>query len=324
MNRSRVIRLFIFVVTILFALWYPLYVRNYLLELTPYLPASGPVTEVFQRNLAVNKLLIFNSLLVVLFPMSVLFIYLLGRYSVGERLFFRRNQVDPTSKKNFQLHQWYDKTRRYLGNDWFIHMFDAIRAEGLLPKVEGLTIVSPAANRGVYEKHLYDHLKGAGLHPKFVIADIDEIENHAVKDQSDKALRYVPGEEALRIGSYLSKVEESRADLIFDIKGSIWYSFRSDGDRQALFAEFHKTLNEGGVVVIDNSKKRFLAFCIYYLFGQVTWYVETSTGFLLNKNMKRDRAFKDYMEKRFERKELRFLNEFGDPFDIMVLKKKSS
>jgi hypothetical protein len=135
-------------------------------------------------------------------------------------------------------------------------------------------------------------------------------------------LRYVSGKEALKIGEYLSEIKESKADVIFDIKGSLWYSFRSDMDKKILFEKFHSVLNDDGFVVIDNSKRRFLSFCIYYLFGTVSWFVETSTGFLLNRRKKKDRKFKEYMDSRFEQVELKFRNEFGDLFDMIVLRKR--
>lgn len=322
MNRARYLRLFVFAIAILFLLFYPLYVRNCLLEVLPYLVESNHMAEVVMQNIAVNNLLIFNSLLIILFPISLLYIFLLGRFSIGERLLFRRNQVNLNSKKNFQLDKWYDTTRRFLGNDWFVHMYSAIEKENFVPKKSGLTFVSPAANKGIYEKFLYDALKQKGISIKFVIADIDEIENHAAKDINDENLRFFLGKEALKIGEYLLEVGETKADVIFDIKGSLWYSFRSDIDQKVLFEKFYSVLNDDGLIIIDNSKRRFLPFCIYYLFGYVSWYVETSTGFLLNKNKKKNSKFKAYIDSHFEQKELSFQNEFGDLFGIIVLKKK--
>lgn len=280
------------------------------------------MSEMVMKNIAVNKLLIFNSLLIILFPISVLYIFWLGRFSVGERLFFRRNQVNPNSKENFQLYEWYDMTRRFLGNDWFVHMYSAVEKENIIKKKSRLTFVSPAANKGVYEKFLYDALKHRGMSVKFIIADIDKIENHAVKDIKDENLRVFLGKEALKIGEYLAEAGETKADIIFDIKGSLWYSLRSDIDQKILFHKFYSVLDEDGLIIIDNSKKRFLSFLIYYLFGRVSWYVETSTGFLLNKKKKKDRKFKEYIESHFEQKELNFQNEFGDSFGIIILKKK--
>ncbi|WP_161797129.1 hypothetical protein [Clostridium cylindrosporum] len=182
--------------------------------------------------------------------------------------------------------------------------------------------MSPAANKGVYEKFLYDYLKQKGISIKFVIADIDEIENHAAKEINDENLRIFHGKEALKIGEYLLEVGETKADVIFDVKGSLWYSLRSDIDQRILFKKFYSVLKDDGLIIIDNSKKSFLSFCIYYLFGYVSWYAETSTGFLLNKNKKKNRKFKEYIDSHFEQKELSFQNEFGDLFGIIVLKKK--
>lgn len=235
MNRARYLRLFVFALAILVLLFYPLYVRNCLLEVLPYLVESNRMSEVVMQNIAVNNLLIFTSLLIILFPISVLYIFWLGRFSIGERLLFRRNQVNPNSKENFQLDKWYDTTRRFLGNDWFVHMYSAIEKENFIPKKSGLTFVSPAANKGFYEKFLYDALKQKGISIKFVIADIDKIENHAAKDINDENLRVFLGKEALKIGEYLLEAGETKADVIFDIKGSLWYSLRSDNDQKVLF-----------------------------------------------------------------------------------------
>lgn len=322
MNRTRYLRLFIFTFLILVLLFYPLYVRNCLFEVLPYLAESKRMSEMVMKNIAVNKLLIFNSLLIILFPLSVLYIFWLGRFSIGERLLFRRNQVNPNSKKNFQLYEWYDMTRRFLGNDWFVHMYRSIEKANFVPKKSRLTFVSPAANKGVYEKFLYDALKQRGMSVKFIIADIDKIENHAAKDIKDENLMVFIGKEALKIGEYLVEAGETKADVIFDIKGSLWYSLRSDSDQKVLFDKFYSVLNDKGLIIIDNSKKRFLSFLIYYLFGRVSWYVETSTGFLLNTKKKKDRKFKEYIDSHFEQKELNFQNEFGDSFGIIVLKKK--
>ncbi|MBV7271415.1 hypothetical protein I6U48_00575 [Clostridium sp. PL3] len=88
--------------------------------------------------------------------------------------------------------------------------------------------MSPAVNKGIYEKFLYDDLKQKGISIKFVIADIDEIENHAAKGINDENLRFFLGKEALKIGEYLLEAGETKADVIFDIKGSLWYSLRSE------------------------------------------------------------------------------------------------
>lgn len=322
MNPTRYLRLFVFSFLILVLLFYPLYVRDCLLEVLPYLVESNPVSEMVMKNIAVNKLLIFNSLLIILFPISVLYIFWLGKFSIGERLFYRRNQVNPNSKENFQLYEWYDMTRRFLGNDWFVHMYSAMEKEKFIPKKSRLTFVSPAANKGVYEKYLYDNLKQKGISIKFIIADIDKIKNHAAKGIKDENLRVFLGKEALKIEEYLIEAGETKADVIFDIKGSLWYALRSDIDQKVLFEKFYNVLNDDGLIIIDNSKKRFLSFLIYYLFGRVSWYVETSTGFLLNNKKKKDSQFKAYIDSHFETKELSFENEFGDPFGIIALKKK--
>lgn len=322
MNRSRYLRMFVFVFAILLSLFYPIYVRTHLLETLPNIVSPKHLSEVLLKSIAVNNLLIFNNLLVILFPISIFYIYLLGRFSIGERLFFKRNQVNPNSKKNFQLEKWYDTTRRFLGNDWFVHIYRAMKNENLVPQKSSLTFVSPAANKGVYEKFLYDYLKQEGIPIKFAIADIDEIENHAVKNINDENLRFFPGKEALRIGDYLLEIGETKTDVIFDIKGSLWYSFRSDIDQVKLLETFYSVLNDDGIIIIDNSKKRFLSFCIYYLFGYVSWYVETSTGFLLNNNKKKNKKFKAYMDSHFEQKELSFQNDFKDVFNVILLKKK--
>jgi hypothetical protein len=323
MNRARYLRLFIFAIAMLFLLFYPFYVRNSLMEVLPYLVESKRMSEVVMQNIAINKLLIFNSLLIILFPISLLYIFWLGNFSIGERILFRRNQVNPNSKKNFQLDKWYDMTRRFLGNDWFVHMYNAIEKGNLVPKKSAITFVSPAANKGIYEKFLYDDLKQKGIPIKFVIADIDEIQNHAVKGINDENLRFFEGKEALKIDEYLLEAGEAKADVIFDIKGSIWYSLRSDSEQNILFEKFYRVLSDDGLIIIDNSKKSFLSFCIYYLFGHVSWHVETSTGFLLNRNKKRNSKFKAYIDSHFEQNELRFQNDFGDFFDIIVLKKKT-
>ncbi|WP_160686539.1 hypothetical protein [Clostridium sp. C2-6-12] len=322
MNRARYLRLFIFAIAMFFLLFYPFYVRNSLMEVLPYLVESKCVSEVVIQNIAINKLLIFNSLLIVLFPISLLYIFFLGNFNIGERLLFKRNQVNPNSKKNFQLDKWYDMTRRFLGNDWFVHMYGAIEKGDFVPKKSALTFVSPAANKGIYEKFLYDDLKQKGISIKFIIADIDEIQNHAVKGTNDENLRFFEGKEALKIEEYLLEAGETKADVIFDIKGSIWYSLRSDNEQNILFEKFYRVLSDDGLIIIDNSKKSFLSFCIYYLFGHVSWHVETSTGFLLNRNKKRNSKFKAYIDSHFEQNELRFQNDFGDLFDIIVLKKK--
>lgn len=322
MNRARYIRLFAFVIIILFLIFYPFYIRNCLMEILPYLVESKGLSEVVMQNIAINNLLIFSSFLIILFPISLLYIFWLGRFSIGERLLFRRNQVNPNSKKNFQLDKWYDMTRRFLGNDWFVHMYRAIEKGNLVPKKSALTFVSPAANKGIYEKFLFDDLKQKGVSIKFIIADIDEIQNHAVKDINDENLRFFRGKEALKIEEYLLEAGETKADVIFDIKGSIWYSLRSDVEQNILFEKFYKVLSDDGLIIIDNSKKSFLSFCIYYLFGHVSWYVETSTGFLLNKSKKKNSKFKAYIDSHFEQNEMRFQNDFGDLFDIIVLKKK--
>lgn len=322
MNRSRRLRFVIFIITVIIALVYPFYVRQYLLGGLAYVGLTGPLADAFQAQLALNTGVIFCALMVILFPASVLVIYLFGRVSVGERLFFRRNQVQSGSTKNFQLEKWYDLTRRYLGNTWFVHLYEGLEQSMLIPNPQKVTFVSPAANRGVYEKTLFEALRDQGVEVRGIIADIDILEKTAVPQGYDPGLTYVAGREALEIKAYLKAQDLETTDLIFDIKGSLWYAFRSDGSKTALFERFYDVLSPSGLIVVDHSKKRFSAFCIYYLFGIVSWYVETSTGDLLKRQMKRDKAFKAFIEARFDLKPQTFVNEFGDRFEVMVLKKK--
>lgn len=323
MNRVRKVRLSIFVIAMLLLLSYPFYVRHNLSEMMGSLSSENQLSNVVIQNMLMNDLLIFISLVIILFPFSVFYIFLMGRFSVGERLLFRRNQVHSNTKNNFLLDDWYNATRRFLGNDWFVHMHQAMEAAKLIPKKTSGTYISPAANRGIYEKVLYNDLKSKGHFIKFIMADIDEIENNAVKNRDDENLIFFTGKEAMKIDEYLLEAGEMQADIIFDIKGSLWYTFRSDMDPSILLEKFYNVLCNEGVIVLDHSKRRFLSFCIYYVFGHVSWYVETSTGFLLNKNKKRHKTFRRFMDNHFEQKELSFQNEFGDVFDILVLKKKA-
>lgn len=322
MNKARYIRLIIFSLSIVLLLLYPLYVRNYILQFINNNNSPENIEKCISVNTEINKILIFNSLLIIIFPLSVLYIFLIGRYSVSEKLLFKRNQVDSNSKSNFQLDTWYNLTRRFLGNEWFVNMYRAIEKEKLVPNNKLITLVSPAANKGVYEKYLYDHLKKQNKVEKFIIADIDQIDNNIEIDKDDK-LNFIYGREALKIDDYITKVGIEKVDLIFDIKGSLWYSFRSDGDKEILLKKFHSVLNNDGIIIIDNSKKRFLPFLIYYLFGKVSWYVETSTGFLINRAMNRSKEFRSFIQSHFSQKEVSFVNEYGDLFEIIVLRKRN-
>ena len=77
MNRARYVRLLIFAFAMLLLLFYPFYVRHTLLEVLPDLASSNRMSETVMKSMAVNHLLIFNSLLIILFPISLLYIFLL-------------------------------------------------------------------------------------------------------------------------------------------------------------------------------------------------------------------------------------------------------
>ncbi len=299
MNKARLTRLMIFILSFFYLLVISFFVDGVLWKLSPFSEALYAKPNLILLGIVLSSFGQFFSLIIVLYFISIVFVYWFGKTHI---------------EKN------YDETRRFLGNDWLIYLFNALRDENLfLAGKSSFTFISPAANRGIYEKHLYEYIKKESMFAKFLVADHEEIKGHIWGD--DVGLRYIC-REPMSIGEYISEINEKYVDAIFDIKGSLWNSLRDGGKKVELLEKFYSVLNNRGFIVVDNSKRSFLAFAIFYLFGQASWFAGESTGRLLNKNLKRDREFGSYYYSHFEQHELTFINDFGKPFDILVLKKK--
>lgn len=179
--------------------------------------------------------------------------------------------------KGGKLYKWPDATYRYLKKkNWYNDfVLNTNKVTTHLNKSTNLVFVSPSANKGRIEEKLYD------LFPKkidFILMDyIRNIHGKAITKSNGK-FTYVDGSfDGNNLKANLANIDIKFVDIIMDIRGCIWYSTDKDDPTGEgiirIFKEYHKSLNMGGVIIIDAVKISIAAVEFNQLIYKATNYV---------------------------------------------------
>ncbi|GGH46374.1 hypothetical protein GCM10008014_09000 [Paenibacillus silvae] len=162
--------------------------------------------------------------------------------------------------KGGKLYRWPDATYRYLKKiNWYENFL--LKTKEVAPHIyqlPNIVFVSPSANKGRIEEKLYD------LFPKkidFILMDYSRNIDGKANTKSNGKFTYLEGSfDGNSLKANLAKVDIRFADIIMDIRGCIWYSTdkkdRTGEGITRVFKEYHRSLNMGGIIIIDAVKLR--------------------------------------------------------------------
>lgn len=189
-------------------------------------------------------------------------------------------------KKGQKQEHWYDLTYEYNNaNNWLDRVDSNLYTIGIdLNKLN--TFVSPTGNKGKYEYQLSCKYPST----QFVVTDGEIPEDHT---NSAANYKYIGSPNlAQNMKIYLNEIGISEADIIWDIKGCIWYSKRRRKLEEVL-KKYYGVLSNDGFIVIDayeisknelkdnkKMKKRH---------NKCFGYIEKSTYIRIQKSLKRSK-----------------------------------
>ncbi|WP_127549635.1 hypothetical protein [Paenibacillus amylolyticus] len=155
------------------------------------------------------------------------------------------------SKKNTEfkylpggsLSDWYEPTYNYNEKiSWLDYVLGKLEDEGV--RLESIRILSTSANKGKYEYEISKRYPKS----KIIATDISIPKDHV---GSSGNFTYLSEENnALNANSYLAKINIENVDLIWDIKGALWYSGKRK-KLEILLNEYYNILDVEGVIIFD-------------------------------------------------------------------------
>lgn len=212
------------------------------------------------------------------------------------------------------LGRWYDNTLNKYGYNWVYGLGDVIMNNF---SKEDLKIISPSANKGVYEKKLFWYLHKSGKRVDFIASDISTLEDAEKDERIDTSMYdYYSGKDAADIKDLVS--ESDPVDIIFDRKGALWYAsslkYLFTDKCYILLKNYYDVLSTGGMIIIDANRYSPLKH-----FAEITTY-EDSTKRHLFKHCLYKKRTRVFISKNFSKHEVSIDNENK----YLLLKKKES
>lgn len=134
---------------------------------------------------------------------------------------------------------WYINTYHALGHQW---MLQAILQAGIKT---GDVIVSPSANRGLYESDVLEDLERMNIVPEFYLGDLFKSDLDLVPSRDHFHWIAGNGCDAAKLKIALSgdHTLPDKADVILDIKGAVWHTIYDHiGDEDVLLHDLNTLL----------------------------------------------------------------------------------
>ncbi len=250
---------------------------------------------------------------------------------------FKSSKLQNTYNQGGSLYHWYDIKLNQRGTLWLIRVFEKLLDKGLV-NANKLIIASPSANKGTYEKRLYEFLIDKGIHSKFIVTDINIIDCHEenVKNENSEFVFLNESNDAKDIKSIIKKAGEDKVDIILDFEGCLWYikefnwykGKRCADDVLNMLKKYNEVLNQGGMIIVDNTKTIFVELVLRQLsnlFSHLNLGLpEHSTGWYLQKiyNKKEFIEYKEYIDQNFTFNIVDIVNEKGKDISVLCFKKK--
>jgi hypothetical protein len=184
------------------------------------------------------------------------------------------------------LYRWYNANYKYLGKQWIRDIYKLLIDHKLidLKSKDEFVFISPSANKGKYEKDLFELTNQDRKNNIFIISDLEKIENHecsSIGNNIKSRYIYMESKDAADIKNTIKAAGQSKVDIIWDIKGCIWHRSTSKQvhELKEVLKNYHEVLKDNGVLIIDNVPYPYIIICnlIYYTCGIVLGTSEVST-----------------------------------------------
>lgn len=194
------------------------------------------------------------------------------------------------------LESWYIKRLENIGTTWCVKFAYELKK---YVTNDNLFFVSPSANKGTYEKAIFNQLVNNDLYcVKMVISDHAQIMNKAEEEIVKNSLGT---SSFIDKGKYDAKeLTEivNDCDVIFDMKGAIWHE-KKLSDFETLIKTYHRVLCEDGLLIIDctpETKLNIFLNEIAYIFNKNHLRTERSTLQILEQKPLKSKIFRYYFE----------------------------
>lgn len=192
---------------------------------------------------------------------------------------------------NYLKSKWYDINLISLGKGWLYDIFSQLE----MPN--NFYLLNAAANNGIYEKELYNHLYNQ-YDPVFDIGDIcgkDLYDKHTVTESEKNFTYYNNNCDALEFN-----IPSRKYDCILDIKGAIWHACDnksllkrpSISDTQFLLLKHYLNLlkDDNSLLIIDSYQSMLIKLSMaevslsaHYRKKKINYFTEASTYEMLEK-----------------------------------------
>lgn len=147
--------------------------------------------------------------------------------------------------KGGSCYLWYDKTYRYNKKINWLEKVDQLLKDNHIFLDKPLTLLSPSGCKGKYEKELAAKNKNI----QCIVTDIHIPENHEIGENN--YLYLAKSHNALEAAAYLKEIHIHEVDVIWDMKGALWYLSKNQQECIELLTVYHQILSKDGVVIID-------------------------------------------------------------------------
>lgn len=283
----------------------------------------------FLYNLLNNGSVIYNDILIIIY-----WIFFFG-FLICSVMAINLTKLQNKYSKGGCIYNWYDTTLKLKGTLWLKNTFDQLQKKELINNDDKLVIISPSANKGTYEKELFNHMCQKNMHSKFIVTDLNLIDDYEQSFNNDygEFIYLHEKNDAREVKQILNKVGESKADIIIDIEGCLWH-FKEDNwfhKKKCIklitdaFEKYYEVLQENGLIIIDNRAipkyevflRYFSAFILHFKFGNGHY----CTGHYLTKLYEKNKIFKGYIDSNFKVYKIDALNEYGKIISSIIYKK---
>ncbi|ARR10762.1 hypothetical protein [Paenibacillus bovis] len=185
--------------------------------------------------------------LVLYLPAAFIFIILVTTY-VKTETYLKKNEKDPYHPEIGSKRTWYDLNYEFNKKIKWTERVDALLKLSGIHLIEKEVVLSPSGNKGKYEKNLSKKYPNT----TFYATDFSLLSNHETSEGNFIYLNQ--SNDAFHISAYTKQYDIKKIDVIWDIKGVIWYQAQNIDDLTALLTEYYSVLSDNGIIVIDAYK----------------------------------------------------------------------